>query len=131
MARKHRLTVSIDGDVIARVDRLAKAERRSRSATMEALLKDGLDQTEATVHAFANPVLRDAFIKAFAQPEVVRQFAAVMGQEVSEDQLRLFQAGIEQLGGTMRPGIPAPVAPAASQAQRQGSPAVRKGGKRR
>lgn len=102
MARKVKVSVSVDENLLRRIDRVAKHKRVSRSAEIETAVRDHLDSTEMMVKAFANDQLRDAFIRAFSAPDVVRQFAAVMQEDLSDEQLRLFSDVVQKLRASKR-----------------------------
>lgn len=89
--------MTIDQALLRRLDQVAKHKRVTRSAEIERAVRDHLDGTEMMVKAFANTELREAFIRAFSAPEVVRQFASVMQEDVSDEQLRLFSEAMERL----------------------------------
>jgi len=98
MPNKARFSITVDPRVMRRVDRLAKAMNRSRSATIEKLLNDGVEDTEMFVKAMTNPVLVEAFGKAFASRDVMRTMAATIGQELSDDQMQLFTKAMSRIG---------------------------------
>lgn len=94
MARKERVTIAIDGQMLKRIDRLAAAKKQSRSAWFSETIADGLDQEEAAVKVFTDPLLRETLVKAFSAPGMLQQFAAAVGDELSQDQLKLFESRI-------------------------------------
>lgn len=95
---KRKVTISIDPEILGRVDRLAIAQRISRSQLMERACIDLLEASEGLVKALANPLIRDALLGAFKDREVLRQMAASMGQKLSDRQLDLFAKGLEAAG---------------------------------
>lgn len=102
MARKVKISVSVDENVLRRIDRVAKHKGTTRSAEISAACRDYVEDTEMMVKAFANTELREAFIRAFSAPEVVRQFASVMQEDLSDEQLRLFSDAMQKLAGAKR-----------------------------
>lgn len=88
--QKRRITLTLDPALVKRVDRMAKATRESRSAVVEDLLRDGLEDQEMFVKAMGNPLLRESLGRAFASKDVLRQMAAVIGDDLGDDQLELF-----------------------------------------
>jgi hypothetical protein len=97
--RKRRLVVAItiDPDVLERLDRLAAARVLSRGRLIEEFIAGGIEEEELFVKATSQPVLMQALMRAFAQPGVVKQLSAVMGQDLSEQQLNLFHQAVGQL----------------------------------
>jgi len=98
MARNmQRVSLSIDPKLWRRVERLAKASKRSRSDVVCGFIRDGLDDAEVFVKAMSNPVLVDAFSKVFASRDVVKSMASVVGEELSDEQLKLFERTMSKL----------------------------------
>lgn len=87
---KKRVTITISPDVLRRVDRVAKAQRVSRSAWLEAAALSELGQAEMFVKVLQQPELVRSLLSTFANPAVLRQMAAAMGEEVTDEQMKLF-----------------------------------------
>lgn len=98
---KSVITASIDTEIIHRLDAIAAAQRLSRSTLIERLIRDGIEGEEIMVKAFANPLLRDTFVKMFGNKQVLKQMAGVLVDEgeVNADQLRLFGEAMEIAAG--------------------------------
>lgn len=96
--KKSKVTIAVDPDVLRRVDRMADAQRLSRSAMIQRACEEMLEGSEGLVKAFSNPLIRDALLGAFKDREVLRQMAASMGQKLSDRQLDLFAKGLEAAG---------------------------------
>ncbi|HWI02764.1 MAG TPA: ribbon-helix-helix protein, CopG family [Acidimicrobiales bacterium] len=90
-SEKRFITLYLDNGVVERIDRLAAAQDASRAKYLERLIIEHLDEDEATVQAFTNPVLLNALMQVFGQPDVARQLVQTMRRDVSDDQLQLFQ----------------------------------------
>ena len=105
MAKKLKVTIAIDGKLVHRVDRLAKARGISRSAMLCELVADVIGEEELFVKAANQPLLMQSLMRAFAQPGVLRQMAQVMGQDMSDEQLELFQRATSQLASSMAPEV--------------------------
>lgn len=96
---KHRISITIDGEIVKRVGRLAKASNRSRSAMIEQLIRDGVEDAEMTVQAFTDPVLLQAFAGAFGNRDVLKAMASAVHEEMTDVQLDLF---VDRLKGLAR-----------------------------
>lgn len=94
---KTRISITIEPKLVRRLDRLAKSSKLSRSELIEQLCRDGMEDQEMMVKAFTNPVLVEAFGKAFANRDVLRAMTSTMGDELEDDQLELFTATMEKL----------------------------------
>ena len=97
-AKKVKISITVDADVLKRVDRLAKSLKENRSSVMGDLLADALEQNEAALKAASDPVLMGAFMRAMAEPGVMRGMAEAVRQDLTDDQLRMFTEAAEQIG---------------------------------
>ena len=97
MAKRIVVSVSIDADLAKRIDDHAAALNQTRSAFCERLLADGLADEADAVRALQNPVIAQALMSAFGDRRVLKEIASVIGDELSDQQLTLFQRGMLQL----------------------------------
>ena len=95
MAAKRVFSISLDADLITRLDDLADARGTSRSALIETYIRDSIGEDETVVNVLTDPVLVAAFAKAFASRDVMARMAQAIGQESSPDQLQLFQTTLQ------------------------------------
>lgn len=95
--KKMRISLTIDPAVVKRINRVAKAQKKSRSAWIETACQDQLGQAEMFVKMTQQPELVQAFGRAFGDPSVMRQMAEVMGQELTDDQLEMFTSAMDKL----------------------------------
>lgn len=95
MAKTRVMSFSIDADLMPLIDAQAAAMGVSRSQYVNAALRDYLEQQAATVAAFSNPLIRDTFIQAMSQPGVLKSLASAMNEQLSSDQLQLFEQGMQ------------------------------------
>jgi predicted transcriptional regulator len=89
--RKIPVSVALAPDLVKRIDRMATALGKSRSELVMDLIAEGIDESELSAQAMTNPVIVQALMGAFGRPEVLRQMASTMKQDLTEDQLQLFQ----------------------------------------
>ena len=95
MAEKTVVSISIDGPVLDRITELADISKRSRSAYIEQVLRDHTEKQGEAIRAFQHPVLGPALAGAFANRDVLKAMAEVMGQELDDKQLLLFRKAME------------------------------------
>jgi predicted transcriptional regulator len=88
--RKIKVSVALTPTVAKRIDQMAQALGKSRSALVQAFIEDGLTDNEITAAAMSNPAITQALLGAFGKPEVLRSMAEVMKKDLTEDQLHLF-----------------------------------------
>jgi hypothetical protein len=89
--KKIPVSLALDPGLVKRIDRMATALGESRSELVMRLIKDGIDESELSAQVMTNPVIVQALMGAFGRPDVIRQMASSMKQDLSEDQLHLFQ----------------------------------------
>jgi hypothetical protein len=102
MAAKVPITFAMSPDLLVRIDKLAKATGQSRSAWLEARIRDGLEQEEVGVQALTDPVVGPALLGIFRDGEVLRSMAKMFRDELSDSQLQLFADRVSKLAGTKR-----------------------------
>lgn len=90
MAKRVPMGLSLDGKLMARVDRLAKAMGLTRSRYVENLVRDAIEDAELGVRAFSDPAIMGPLCEMLSKREWVQSCAKAMGAELGEDQLKLF-----------------------------------------
>ena len=101
---KNKITKSfaLDPDVARDLEALAKVEGLSASALANRLLSDAVRERAASAKVLSNPVVMQAFGKAFSAPGVLSSMIEAIGQKLDDEQLRLFRDTLEsvtRLGG--------------------------------
>jgi len=96
---KLRVTVTVDIPLMARIDKLAAAVGQSRSAWIEARLRDAIEDEETSVKALTDPVVGPALLNMFKDRDVLRGLARVVQEELQPEQLRLFADRVAKLAG--------------------------------
>lgn len=94
MANTTVMGISMPTDLMKLVDQQAKALGMNRSQYVVAALRDYLDNQAATARLFGNPKAREVFLKAMAQPGVLKSLASAMAEELDPEQLHLFHEGM-------------------------------------
>lgn len=102
MAARTRVTITVDGPMLRRIDRIAAAKKQTRCAWFRDVVADAIDQDEAAVKVFTDPLLRETLLKAFGQPGMLKAFAEAVGTELQTDQLKLFE---ERISMAAEPGV--------------------------
>ena len=102
-AKRLKLSVTLDAEICKRVDRLAKLCRSNRSRVLEDLVIDSLEQNEAAMKAATDPVVMGAFMQALTQPGVVRGLADAIRSDLTDEQMKLFEAAMQKFTG---PAVP-------------------------
>lgn len=92
---KQIISLSIDAPLMERVNMLADAKGLSRSAMIERLIEEAIEQEEMATAAFANPVVAQAIMQAFMNPKVAKEVAKSMVGGSSPAQMEMFHRGIQ------------------------------------
>lgn len=82
--KKRPVSLNLSGDVVKKLDRVAKAANRSRSQVAEDLLTSALQEGDVLFAAMSNDRVRDAFTKAMTAPGVAGAIAQAMGHELTD-----------------------------------------------
>lgn len=91
MARvRRKISVSIDGDLVRRVERLAAAMHTSVSRVIETQIRDGLEQEELAVKVLTDSAVGPHLAKLAGNPEFLRGIVKLLGEDLADDQLKLF-----------------------------------------
>lgn len=94
MARKTAINITIDADLLRRIDDAAEKRGDSRSAIMERFCRNEIEQEEAFLREMENPVYRAIYDAMSRRPEVIRAMCAAAGQYID---LAEAQAKAERL----------------------------------
>jgi hypothetical protein len=88
--------VSFSKSLLKRVNRAAKACGMDRSRFIASAVEEYLNQGEAILTAMGSPIVRDAMLRAFSAPGVLREVGRSLGHELTE-------AERQQVLGFMKP----------------------------
>lgn len=91
---KRKLTVSVklDPDIIERIDRIADAERRTRSYIVGDLVLAGLEQRETAVKMYTDPTMMAAVAEFLSKGEVLSRIGEIVRKPLDEDTARAFES---------------------------------------
>lgn len=94
---KTRISIAIDRTLLKRLDRVAKTMRRSRSLIIGEACGQYLDGSETFVKLMTDPVAGKAIAKALMSEGALQSIAKAIGDDMTADQLRLFERQLNQL----------------------------------
>lgn len=104
MARKKtKIAIAIDPAVLRDLDRVVKAEGRSRSSWIERVIREALNQELELVKALSNPLVADAMAKAFGNEKVLKAMYLSMGEKASAADVKKVGKAIDGVVGAMKP----------------------------
>jgi len=90
--QKERITVTLDPDLVARIDRLAEHRDESRSKFMEFLLEIGVEEQEQFHEKMASPVIGPIVQSIMDHPKLIAGIAKVIGEQLSPEEIARWQA---------------------------------------
>lgn len=111
MAEKSELRLisfRIPQDLLTRIDNIAGAKGDSRTQVIEELLRDSIEHEEQLVRAMTDPIVGPAILSALAKPEVMRALTSSLRQDLTDEQLQLFQRATESISAVVTSSTPAP-----------------------
>lgn len=98
MARKVAINVTLDSDLLERVDKLADKLEFNRSEFVNKIIKQNITQAEREVALITDPFLIHLFRFA-AKPAVIRAYLAFSGEKVTaedEQDIQQIQKRLER-----------------------------------
>jgi hypothetical protein len=95
MANKERITITIDPDVLRRLDKVSDTRGEPRAAMIERILRNNIDGEESMMRDMENPVWRSLISTLLASESVVKAIATIAGENMPPERIREVQAGIK------------------------------------
>jgi hypothetical protein len=92
MPAKDRISLTIDPDILARIDKVATARGESRSATAERILRNGVEDEEEMLGSLGQGIEGRIIAHLLKSPRTLRKLAEVVGAELTEDKLARIEA---------------------------------------
>lgn len=105
---KAKIAISMDADLVKRLDRLAPQMHRNRSELIEIFVRQQMDETEAGASVLTNPVVGPIILEALSKPEILRAMAGVMSEKMTDQQMQLFGQAMQAAADVVSPGKQAP-----------------------
>ena len=99
MSRKKQITLTVDEDLVDRVDELARDEGTSRSAVIGRVLRAGLPGEEWFHRTLENPLVRALHERLTSSPGILKALAAMVDEQLSAEDIRVLK---EDTGPRMR-----------------------------
>lgn len=81
-----QISIKLDDDLLARVDRLAEDTGLTRTAIIEQAVKTDLPEQEAFQRSLENPILR-AIHKRITTPGMLRAIAAIAQDDLTDEDI--------------------------------------------
>jgi metal-responsive CopG/Arc/MetJ family transcriptional regulator len=97
MSKKTAIAVTIAPELLARVDRVAESREESRSAVMERMLRNQIQEEETLVNQLANPALRETMAYIAESPKLLKALAFAMGEHLPKEEIERVGSGWKKL----------------------------------
>lgn len=94
--RKQQLSITLDADLVKRLDAVCEATNVNRSALIETMVEKGIRERETFVQDMENPVLRSLARVMASSPKVVEGILGVLGEELDDGDRRWLKEGLSE-----------------------------------
>lgn len=102
---KTRITVTVDPELVERIDRLAELRDTSRSRIFEILLEVGAEQEEKSMETLGNPIIGPLVQGVLDHPKLVQMIATAIGEKLSPEEYAKWQKAapaVKKIRGNIR-----------------------------
>lgn len=101
MAAKERVTLTIDAEVLARIDQVADLREEARSVVVERILRNGIESEEKFLDIIADPVRGAIYRGLLESPELMHLIAKMAGEALTEAEVSRIK---ERAPGVLKAG---------------------------
>lgn len=85
---KRPISISIETDLLDRVDRLAELRGDTRTAVIERAIRNDIAEQEEFIESLANPVVRGVHKTLTSSPTLLRIIARLVDEDMSDGDIR-------------------------------------------
>jgi hypothetical protein len=82
-----KVSISIDGPLLERIDRVAECRNESRSEALERMARNVIEEEEATITAMESPGVGAILQRLAESPNIMRILATALGEELTPEQI--------------------------------------------
>lgn len=97
MTTRKPVTISLDPDLIAQVDRIAEIRGETRTAVIERSIRNNLPGEEKFLKLLGNPVARAVFDKVLSSPRLIEAISAVVHEDLAPGEVEALRAAQPRL----------------------------------
>ncbi|MBO6512647.1 MAG: hypothetical protein JJ974_01610 [Phycisphaerales bacterium] len=94
MKSRDRITTTLDSSLIERIDRVAEFRNESRSATIDRMLANGIEDEEKMLESIGVGVQGRIIALLIENPKILNSLSKAVGEALTDEQL----ASIEESG---------------------------------
>jgi|GEM_PF-1748429 len=93
---KSKIAISIDAELLRRLDEVCHARQQSRSKIINRILIEQIDEEESFVRGLENPAVRAVMSVMINTPGVVESMAKLVGEKMSSDDIDEMREGFKK-----------------------------------
>jgi len=94
---KPKISISLDADLLRRIDAACEARNEARSAFIERVLENEIEGEETFVRDMESPIWRGLITALAKSPSVTMAIAKVVGEELSPEHMAQIQKRAPEL----------------------------------
>ena len=105
MPVKERITLTIDPGILARIDAVATARHESRSAAVERILRNGVENEEEMLETIGQGIEGRIIAHLLRSPHTLKKLAKAVGEELTPEKLARIEVegpGVVEAGQRYR-----------------------------
>ncbi len=103
MKTRDRITTTLDSSLIERIDRVAEFRNESRSATIDRMLANGIEDEEKMLESIGVGVQGRIIALLIENPKILNSLSKAVGEALTDDQLaRIDESGSDVIAAGKR-----------------------------
>ena len=103
MASRERITTTLDSSLIERIDRIAEFRNESRSATIDRMLANGIEDEESVLESIGVGVQGRITALLIENPKILTSLSKALGDVLTDEQLaKIEESGSEVIAAGKR-----------------------------
>lgn len=93
---KHKFSISMDAELVDRLDAICEARDESRSSAIERMVRNEVPSEEKFVTGLESPIQQAIARIIVEQPRVVQTLAALVGEHMTDEEAAKLKKGLEK-----------------------------------
>jgi len=93
MADRHRTTLTLEQTLTDRIDAIAQARDESRSATIERMLRNQIEEEEKVLNQVGTGIEGRIMALMLENPKILNAMSKLVGESLSDEQLARLESG--------------------------------------
>lgn len=97
MRQRKSITITLDGQVLDRIDQLASHRHESRSAVIERICRNALPAEERAMDVMGSPIAGAALAKIMTSDQLLQTVARLVGEELTDEDAEAIREAAPRL----------------------------------